>query len=213
MAAIEALIRELEKAFVIVQRRDILVPSDGVCVVGEFEDAAFKVIRKRDWSEIQSVVNGSVKVHQLMRVFPKLIKNPDAKKELLKLNDISSDLTEEEKKDHNGNILSERDQDKVWADNNREEINRYFVKALRHQEHKEEQDTTVNLLEAALAKLNHKNMDSEGTTIDDLGQALTLTRTIIQKAKELERIFYHAADNFEKLKQSAGKLKVKPKKK
>jgi hypothetical protein len=41
MAAIEALIRELEKAFVIVQRRDILVPSDGVCVVGEFEDAAF----------------------------------------------------------------------------------------------------------------------------------------------------------------------------
>lgn len=41
MAAIEALIRELEKAFVIGQRRDILAPADEVCGVGEFEDAAF----------------------------------------------------------------------------------------------------------------------------------------------------------------------------
>lgn len=43
MAAIEALIRELEKAFVIVQERDILAPADEVCVVCEFEEAAFTV--------------------------------------------------------------------------------------------------------------------------------------------------------------------------
>jgi hypothetical protein len=40
MTAIEALMRELEKAFVIVQRRDILAPADEVCGVGEF-DAVF----------------------------------------------------------------------------------------------------------------------------------------------------------------------------
>jgi ATP-dependent protease HslVU (ClpYQ) peptidase subunit len=41
MTAIKALIRELEKAFVIVQQRDVLAPADEVCVVGEFEEAAF----------------------------------------------------------------------------------------------------------------------------------------------------------------------------
>ena len=41
MTAIKALIRELEKVFVIVQQRDILAPADEVCVVGEFEEAAF----------------------------------------------------------------------------------------------------------------------------------------------------------------------------
>jgi hypothetical protein len=41
MAAIEALIRELEKAFVIVQEHDILAPADEVWGVGEFEEAAF----------------------------------------------------------------------------------------------------------------------------------------------------------------------------
>jgi hypothetical protein len=39
MDPIKALIRELEKAFVIVQQRDILAPADEV--VGEFEEAAF----------------------------------------------------------------------------------------------------------------------------------------------------------------------------
>jgi hypothetical protein len=41
MAAIKALIHELEKAFVIVQQRDTLALADEVCVVGEFEEAAF----------------------------------------------------------------------------------------------------------------------------------------------------------------------------
>jgi hypothetical protein len=41
MTAIKALIRELEKAFAIVQQRDILAPADEVCGVGEFEEAAF----------------------------------------------------------------------------------------------------------------------------------------------------------------------------
>jgi hypothetical protein len=41
MTVIKALIRELEKAFVVVQQRDILAPADEVCVVGEFEEAAF----------------------------------------------------------------------------------------------------------------------------------------------------------------------------
>ena len=43
MTAIQALIRELEKAFVIVQQRDILAPADEVCVVGEFEEAVVTV--------------------------------------------------------------------------------------------------------------------------------------------------------------------------
>ena len=41
MTTIKALIRELEKAFVMVQQRDILAPTDEVRVVGEFEEAAF----------------------------------------------------------------------------------------------------------------------------------------------------------------------------
>jgi hypothetical protein len=41
MTAIKALRRELEKAFVIVRQRDGLAPAGGVCVVGEFEEAAF----------------------------------------------------------------------------------------------------------------------------------------------------------------------------
>ena len=41
MTAIKALIRELEKALVIVQRCFIWAPADEVCGVGEFEEAAF----------------------------------------------------------------------------------------------------------------------------------------------------------------------------
>jgi hypothetical protein len=41
MTAIKALARELEKAFMVVQWQGILATADEVCVVGEFEEAAF----------------------------------------------------------------------------------------------------------------------------------------------------------------------------
>ena len=42
MTAIKALIRELEKVFVIVQQRDTFAPADEVCGVGEFEEVVFR---------------------------------------------------------------------------------------------------------------------------------------------------------------------------
>lgn len=188
--------KSVYKALTNTQKRiDLNIEEDEV---GKIEDAAFKLIRKRSLSEISTVIQG-VKLHQIMRTFPKLIKSSDTKKELLKLNDIDWNLRDEEKHDKEGKLLDEKDQDEVWGEINKAEIYKHVVKALRVQEYKEVQDTPVNLLEAALAKLNHKDMDPGSISIGDLNKALKLTHEIQHRARQLEHIFYEAIKNIDEL--------------
>ena len=65
---------------------------------------------------------------------------------------------------------------------------------------KKEQDTPIDLLNAALDKLNHSNMDISAIELDRIDEAMKLTRGIQTRANELEHLLYDSKKNIRKLK-------------
>jgi hypothetical protein len=68
---------------------------------------------------------------------------------------------------------------------------------------KSERETPINLLEAALAKLEHENMNPEAVTIFEYERAAGLTREIQKIAHDLEKEFMRLE------KENKAKLKSK----
>ena len=67
-------------------------------------------------------------------------------------------------------------------------------------EQKKEHDNPIDLLNAALDKLNHSNMDINAIELDRLDEAMKLTREIQTRANELEHLLYEAKKGKRKLK-------------
>jgi hypothetical protein len=164
--------------------------------VGKVEDVAFKLIRKRDFSKL------GVKVHKLMRDLPDILTNQDAKRELFKINQITSDLPKEKCLDANGDEHDERTIDKLWGGANEQQILRHLATARTLQSQKSELETPLHLLEVALAKLTHKDMDASAVNALEYERAMKLTQEIQREAGNLEREFF-------KLKKERDKLKTK----
>ncbi|MBI3850719.1 MAG: hypothetical protein HY298_10675 [Verrucomicrobia bacterium] len=164
--------------------------------VGKVEDVAFKLIRKRDFSKI------SAKVHKLMRDLPDMLENADAKRELFKINQISLDLPKEKRLDANGNEHDERTVDKLWGGETEQQILRHLATARTLQTQKSELETPLHLLEVALAKLTHKDMDASAVNALEYERAMKLTQEIQREANSLEHEFF-------KLKKERDKLKTK----
>lgn len=164
--------------------------------VGKVEDVAFKLIRKRDFSKI------GAKVHKLMRDLPDILENTDAKRELFKINQISLGLSKEERLDANGNEHDERTVDKLWAGKNEQQILRHLATARTLQTQKSELETPLHLLEVALAKLTHKDMDASAVNALEYERAMKLTQDIQREANGLEHEFF-------KLKKERDRLKAK----
>ncbi len=152
--------------------------------VGNIEDAAFKLIRKREFAEV------GPKVHQLMRELPVLLKHEESKRQLLKLNALKHDVAKQDRIDGDGKELNERTVDKIWGENNKQEIFRRVSSARALQSSKLQRETTLNLLEAALSKLTHDDMDPQAVDVFDYQKALHLSQEIQRVAKVLEREFY-----------------------
>jgi antitoxin component HigA of HigAB toxin-antitoxin module len=165
--------------------------------IGKIEDISFKIIRMRELPSMG-------KVHKIMRDLPKLIENNDSKKELLKLANIDLDLPREQCVDKDGKEYNEREKDNRWGEIHRAEITRQVKKAVQLLEFAEERETPINLLEDALKKLNHKNMDTKSISTNDIQKAMDLTREIRKRAQQLESELYH---NYKKLKKLAYKNK------
>jgi hypothetical protein len=164
--------------------------------VGKVEDVAFKLIRKRDFSEV------GPKVHKLMRDLPDLLRNADAKRELLKINQIKPDLPKEKQRDAEGKEYDERTIDKIWGAENKQQIFRHLATARHLHDSKSELETPLRLLEAALAKLTHKDMDPTAVSAFEYEEAMKLTQQIKKTANDLEHEFF-------KLKKERDKLKSK----
>ena len=160
--------------------------------VGKIEDAAFKIIRQRE-------LKGLPKVHQIIRDLPKWIEHKDSKKELLKLNDIDHNLAPEEYIDKHGNEHEPRDIDKIWASKHATEIIRQVKKAQQLCEHKEDRERPIDLLEDALKKLDHEDMDTSAVSHNDMKKAMGLTKEIQERAHVLEREFYYHIKNYTEL--------------
>ncbi len=160
--------------------------------IGDLEDAAFKIIRLRDLA-------GIAKVHDVIRRLPKICRH--SKKEILAISkDVEDDISEHEKTDEEGNLRPIDEQDNMWAAaGSREVIIHRVKKALQQDTYKEEKETPMTLLKAALKKLQHDRMDISAITISDHKEARDLASKIKAKAKELEGTIYKAQKKTKKL--------------
>jgi len=125
-----------------------------------------------------------------MRDIPKLISNSFAKKELFHLVKINFDLPEDEILDEDGNYVDEKTKDNLWGNKYATDVIWHVKKAYEIIEQKKEQDTPIELLNSALDKLNHPNMDLKAIELSRIDEAMKLTREIQTKANELEHSLY-----------------------
>lgn len=168
------------------KRRELRIKEEEV---GLIENAIFKVIRKRNLNseELQKALG---KVHAFVRSnnLKKYLDNATAKKHLIQIaREVDEDIPEEEKYDKNGNRDSEREVDEKWGNKFKNEILGNLMQAYKAVNSQLESDKPLDLLEAALNKLNHENLQIDNIRAEDCKQALTLTRKIIQKAAEIKK--------------------------
>lgn len=156
--------------------------------VSKVEHAAFRIIRKRELGKLG-------KVHKIMRELPNLLKNDEAKREFIKIHHIRPDLPKEKRFDSEGNELNERTIDRLWGEANQQEIFHHLNTALMLEESKSELEKPLDLLEAALDKLQHKQMDPRKVEVFQYEEAMKLTREIQKAAKDLEHEFYQLNKN------------------
>ena len=160
--------------------------------IGSIEDAAFKIIRMREFPSMP-------KVHMIIRDLPKWLTNEYSKKELLKLKEVDVELPKEDKLDSKGNEYIERDIDRIWVKKNATKIVKYVKEARNSFEYTKEKETPIELLEAALKKLNHENLKPSNLGISHYSKAMRIARAIQERANELENEFYSYQKQLRKL--------------
>jgi len=154
--------------------------------IGKIENVAFKIIRKRE-------INGvDKKAHQIMRDFPRLISNPDVKKELFLLTKIDFGLPKNEILNEEGKEVDEKTKDTIWNNKNGKDIIWHVKKAYEILDHKKEHDTPLSLLNAALDKLNHSDMIVENIELAKLDEAMKLCKSIQLRGNEIEHLIFEA---------------------
>lgn len=162
--------------------------------VGKIEDVAFTLIRQRHFPGMD------MKLHKIMRDLGKWISKPESKKALLKLVGDVHELGPKERLDENGKELEPRDEDVRWSKENQTAIIRQVKKAKGLFERQHEQETPINLLRAALAKLNHEDMDIESLSIlKDADEARNLATQIQERAQNIEHEIYECKKELKRL--------------
>lgn len=162
------------------QRLRIGVEEDEV---GLFEDAAFKIIRKREFKNLP-------KLHQIMRDLSKWITNSDAKKEILALTDIDLNLPHAETIKADGTEIDEQEKDRRWSNKYATELHRHLKKAKDYYEQEKSHDTPIELLEAALKKLTHENLQVDSIKGSDIGKAKKIISEISKVLKDISDGIY-----------------------
>jgi hypothetical protein len=160
--------------------------------IGKIENAAFKIIRKKDLPDLG-------KVHAIMRDFPRILSEPGAKEEILKIAEIDDNIPSKERYDKDGNELELRDQDKIWCGINGQEIIKRLKKAKGTTDYINETETPLELLEAAIKKLNHNKMDLSAIQLVDINKAMDLIRNLRERIRVLEGEAYHISKNYKKM--------------
>lgn len=156
--------------------------------IGDIEDVAFKIIRKKDFPD-------NMKLMQVIRTIPKILKNEGAKRELMR---IQTNTVELEK-----NEFNEDDDlktiDKKWGKKNEKLIIGRVKEAIKRVEHEKDLETPLTLLIDALKKLNHENMISENLDIHKIEEAYKKSKEIQERAHELEKEFWEHKQTAKKL--------------
>lgn len=156
--------------------------------IGEIEQAAFKIIRLR---ELPSNIG---KLHMVMRSLPKLCKV--AKEELIELNKrVDNEIPNEERFDEQGNRLSPEIIEHKWRSRSNQHISYHVSRAKRELDRTDEETKPLNLLNDALKKLKHENMDVQNMKSDDLKEALKISNEIQIEIKKISSEIFKRTKN------------------
>jgi hypothetical protein len=135
-----------------------------------------------------------------MRELPNLVKNDHSKRELFKINQISDSLPKNMTADADGKEYDERHKDKLWGEHNKTLMLRHVASARNFHTSKVERETPLHLLQVALDKLQHEDMDATAVDVFEYKTAMKLTQQIQKVAKDLEHEFYNLDKEKDKLK-------------
>jgi len=146
---------------------------------------AFKLIRQRELGDVVG------KVHTYMRSLRKMVKENHIKKELYKLDDnklVPIILPSNEQVDSDGQPLSIEELDKKWRGKYGHHIRNIATKCKRDLDFGDEANKPLDLLNIALAKLNHDQMHTEVSTREN-NKCMELCGDISKRASELFKEF------------------------
>ena len=179
------------------KRHELGIPTTEAMKI---DNAILKIIRKRDLNSKQ-IEKALGKVHFFVRGgnLRKYVSNPTARKFLLKIADVDEQIPEKEKFDKDNKKLSEREIDIKWGNINQEQILGNLMQAYKIVYEKGERDKPLELLEDALHKLNHENLQIDNMGTEHFEKALELTKSISEKADEIHNEIDHARYNMKKL--------------
>jgi len=161
-------------------RRKILISE---AELGDVEEIAFKLIRKRQFPQLP-------KVHQIIRDLPKYLGHQEAKDELFGLLPIDLSLPESDCFDQDGNEYDERTKDSIWGEKHATELIRQVKKAKDLYERRRDKETPIKLLEEALKSLGNKRLLPNLVPDGEIEKALILSDCIEKRANELKKEFY-----------------------
>ncbi len=130
--------------------------------IGKIQSLSFNIIRLREFHDIG-------KVHQIIRDIPKWLANPVAKKELYTIAHIKPKIDESQG-------LDEASKDARWAGKDKNQIIRSVVVAKDAYSQEKSKVTPIELLDDALKKLMHENMDIKGIRSKDIPLANNLLK-------------------------------------
>jgi hypothetical protein len=161
--------------------------------IGEIEEAAFDIIRLRHLPDLP-------KVHVIMRDLPKYCRTKEGKKEIKKIaKEVDPVLPREECFDSQGNPLSAAEVDVQWAAKHQKAIIYHTKNASKCHEKLKEKETPIELLEAALKKLTHDDMDVSAIAVEDFRKAMKLAAEIKGEANDIESQIYHQEKDYKRL--------------
>jgi hypothetical protein len=163
------------------QRRKMNISEDEI---GEVEDIAFKIIRHRDFKKL------GLKLHQVMREFPKWLSKHEAKEELFVLKEVQIDLPKEKNFKSDGSEYDEKEKDRIWSAEHSTILHRQLNRARHIFNQEKSTDTPLDLLEQALKKLRHPNMNLDAIKTSEIPSAMKTIREIRDAIKEIEGTLY-----------------------
>ncbi len=144
--------------------------------VGKVIDTAFKIIRKKDLK--------TGRLNDVMRKFPQMLINENAKKTILKLADKTMELENEEIL-RDGLVVEEKEQDKIWGGKYGSEIIRTVKIAKEFVESQEDKEKPLDILRGALKKLEHEQLDLESIDTFEIETAMEIVEQIQSSADDI----------------------------
>lgn len=163
--------------------------------ISKIEDVAFKLIRKKEFKNHGKLLD-------VIRKLNKCATRPEARKHLFRMvKEVANNLPPEEliDKETHKPIEDKKIIEKKWGKYFENEILQSYIQAEKVILQKDENEKPIEILTQALKKLEHDKLIVENILSEDIDEALSITRKIINRGSELEEIFDKQRYNLKKL--------------